>query len=238
MMMMFISVNSASPKYNVKYPAEADVFYTSNELFKRDKCKTCCKVMFVSEWSPNDHTKYTMDMEFARLDQVREAKSDWEQTILIKPIDMNRKLQQFELYSYKMINPYYLPKRVHDIRSGISIGNKLIIWKKKAPLAEGTNNQRFVYHHPYRSHYYQSSKNGLGDYPKHFQAPYYTKDNVCYEVETANYQRWTGNNLQNRPTHSEVYEGAVYDYNTNEYQIKINKCDNDNVKQRWELVYV
>jgi galactose-inhibitable lectin light subunit len=100
--------------------------------------------MIVSDHMP----EYAMDMEFEYESQVREATGDWEQTILMKPINMHRDLQKFELNAYKMISVFNIPKRVHDIRGGIKLGSKLIIWKKKAPLDVGTNNQRFVYHHP------------------------------------------------------------------------------------------
>ncbi len=223
--------NSAScDNYNIKYTESSSVFKNDNDLFDRHKCSTCCRVMFVSDYEFSDGKIRAMDMEFENEKQVRVATGSWEQAILLKPIDMDRELQKFELNSYKMINVFNIPKRVHDIRGGISIGNKLIIWKKKAPLDVGTNNQRFVYHHPYKFYKYSDEFK----YPRHFQAPYYTKDDVCYEVHLGNPQIWTGNNNENRPK----CIGEKYSYGYDEYQIKIAQCDNSNSKQHFTLVYV
>lgn len=225
------SLSATCDNYNVKYPAKSDVYKNKNDLFDRHKCSTCCRVMFVSDYKfPNDDRYYTMDMEFEHETQVREAVGNWEQTILLKPIDIDRDLQKFELNSYKMLNVFNIPKRVHDIRGGIKLGSKLIIWKKKPALDVGTNNQRFVYHHPYRfSHYKEIFK-----YPKHFQAPFYTQSDVCYEVHTGTPQVWTGNSQTNRPKC--ITEDYQYGYD--EYQIKIAACDEKNEKQQFTLVYV
>lgn len=235
LLLLLISYNvygiGSCNKYNVKYPAKSDSFYNEHDLFNRRKCSTCCRVMIVSDYDyPNDDRYYAMDMEFEDESQTREAVGDWEQTILMKPMDMNRELQKFELSSYKMINVFNIPKRVHDIRSGIKLGNKLIIWQKKPPLDVGTNNQRFVYHHPYKFSRYSDEYK----YPKHFQAPFYTSDDVCYEVHTGTPQRWQGNNNVNRPQCS----SSQYNYGTEEFQVKIAKCDNNNDKQKFTLVYV
>jgi galactose-inhibitable lectin light subunit len=220
------SLAATCDKYNVKYPSKSDVFKNINELFDRHKCTTCCRVMIVSDHMP----EYAMDMEFEYESQVREATGDWEQTILMKPINMHRDLQKFELNAYKMISVFNIPKRVHDIRGGIKLGSKLIIWKKKAPLDVGTNNQRFVYHHPYTFYNYKNEFK----YPKHFQAPFYTASDVCYEVHSGTPQVWTGNNHVNRPQ----CIGKDYQYGFDEYQVKIAACDEKNERQRFTLVYV
>ena len=227
LLFLIVTINA----YNVEYPGNINLFRGENDLFEREKCQTCCKTMIVSDYDFGGEY-YTMDMEFATKNQVREHKSDWEQTILLNPIKQNRVLQFFELAAYKMINSFSIPKRVHDIRSGIKLNNKLIIWNKKPPLSVSTNNQRFVYNYPY-----SFIKN---DFKKHFQAPFYTDDDVCYEISFTK-QYWTGNNLNNRPTMSEYYyENGIkerYDYNSNEYQIKISKCEKNNIKQQFTLVY-
>jgi galactose-inhibitable lectin light subunit len=224
---LFITLTTAA--YNVKYPESNNVFINGNELYDRHKCETCCRVMFVSDNDFGDGQKYTMDMEFEFENQVRVATSSWEQTILLKPINIERSLQKFELNSYKMMTVFAIPKRTHDIRGGIKIGSRLIIWKKKAPLDVGTNNQRFVYHHPYS---FSNYKNQF-KYPKHFQAPFYTADDVCYEA-ALDKQIWTGNNQVNRP--NEITRG--YEYGYHEYQIKLAKCEADNIKQKFSLVFV
>lgn len=231
LLLITITLAASCNNYNVKYPAKADSFYNEHDLFDRHKCSTCCRVMIVSDHHPNnDDRYYAMDMEFEDEIQVREAVGDWEQTILMKPMDMKRELQKFELNAYKMLSVFNIPKRVHDIRGGIKVGSKLIIWKKKPPLDVGTNNQRFVYHHPYRfSHYKDEFK-----YPKHFQAPFYTASDVCYEVHIGTPQVWTGNSQTNRPK----CFGENYQYGYDEYQVKLANCDEKNEKQQFTLVYV
>lgn len=213
---------SAKDSYRIKAKPSSDIFKNTNGLFDRNKCQTCCKTVIVSDFNfvtkqlftPNDKDqRFALDMEFDDISGVRNAESSFEQTILLRPLNMNNILQQFEFYSYKMINLFFIPQRVHDIRGGIKIGNKLIIWNKKAPLATSTNNQRFVYIHPYHPYYYNSMDSIYTNYQKHFYAPYYTKENVCYEAVTNEFQRWTGNK----------YLIVIGD----RYQVKINKCSND-----------
>ena len=153
---------------------EADVFTLSNDLFQRDKCKTCCRIMFYNE-------KYdrVMDMEFNDKEKVRSAKQNYEQSILLRPLDNSRNLKYFELAPYKQINVYAIPRRVMDVRSGSAIGNPLIIWQKKPPLDKGTDNQRFTYKYPY---------NDFSLYPKHI----IDFNNLCLEA-TDIYKKWAGN---------------------------------------------
>ena len=152
------SFTSAKNSYRIKAKPSDSIFKNKNELFLRDKCSTCCRVVMVSDYNFNkkqlfesndEDQRFAMDMEFDDISGTRNAETNYEQTILLRPLNMDNILQQFELYSYKMINSFFIPHRVHDIRSGIKKGNKLIIWQKKPPLDVSTNNQRFVYIHPY-----------------------------------------------------------------------------------------
>lgn len=221
---------SSYESYQIQNPPEKDIFINENELFKRDKCTTCCRVVFVSDYNfdqnkpfeeSDKEERYALDMEFDDKRSIRLAEGSYEQCILLRPLNINNELQHFELNSYKMINMFASPKRVHDIRGGISKGNKLIIWKKKEPLLTSTNNQRFVYTYPYKSHYFNDDV--YKNYPKHFYAPYYTSEPVCYEAHIGNQQTWTGNkNLK------------VLSKN---YQIKINSCSND-AKQIFLPIFV
>lgn len=221
--------------YLIQNSPEKDIYRNENDLFVREKCKTCCRVMFVSEYNfkrkrqfkneddLNGDIRFAMDMEFDDKRSIRMAEGNYEQCILARPLNKNNELQYFELNSYKMINMFSSPKRVHDIRSGIVVGNKLIIWVKKPALLASTNNQRFTYIYPYDNTYFNKMSDTYINYKKHFTAPYYLTDDVCYEVVTDEYQRWTGN--QNLKVKGD------------NYQIKINKCSND-PKQLFSLVYV
>lgn len=213
---------SAKDSYRIKSKPSSSIFKNDNEIFIRNKCQTCCKSIIVSDFNfitnqlftiYDKDQRYAMDMEFDDISGVRNTESNFEQTILLRPLDMNNILQQFEFYSYKMINLFFIPHRVHDIRGGIKIGNKLIIWEKKPPLAASTNNQRFVYIHSYNKNYYNSMDSIYTNFQKHFYAPYYTKDKLCYEAVLNEYQKWTGNK----------YLTVIGKH----YQIKINKCSND-----------
>ena len=223
---------SAKNSYRIKSKPSSAIFKNANELFDRNKCQTCCKSVIVSDFNfvtnqlftPNDRDqRFAMDMEFDDISGIRNTESNFEQMILLRPLNMNNILQSFEFYSYKMINLFFIPHRVHDIRSGIKIGNRLIIWGKKAPLASSTNNQRFVYIHPYNKYYYNSMNSVYTNFQKHFYAPYYTNENVCYEAVINEYQTWTGNK------HLTVIG--------KHYQIKINKCS-DNPKQIFTIINI
>lgn len=226
--LLIIFLTTPAFAYVVQRPPESGVFTTGNELYKRDKCKTCCKMAFVSDYNPNTgkvHEKNSKDMYYAlelEMDKefIRYCESNWEQTILAKPLLIENELQQFELAPYKMFISYPIPQRVHDIRGGIKIGSKLIIWKKKAPLAASTNNQRFVFNHPYSFYGYDKT------YAHHITAPFYTQQKVCYEL-TNTFQFWTGNNELN--CGYRCREG---------YQVKINVCDPDNAKQKFNVIFI
>lgn len=224
---LFVILTNA---YTVQKLPENGVFENGNELYNRDKCTTCCRMMFVSDYNPrtkklheknSEDLRYTLELEMEDVNQVRYCATNWEQTILAKPLYGTVKdTQLWELAAYKMFISYPIPQRVHDIRGGIKLGSKLIIWKKKAPLAASTNNQRFVFHHPYKfSNYNRTLEH-------HISAPFYTTEDVCYEL-TNNFQFWTGNNDVNCGI--PCREG---------FQIMINKCDVNNLKQKFNIVYV
>lgn len=235
--------NFTSNAYVIKYPPESKVFINENELFDREKCQTCCKIMFVSEYNPrtkqkftpeddrNQHTRYVMTTEFEDKNDVRKAEGNWEQTIMLRELtigsndkyESKNNLKYWELAPYKMFISFAIPKRVHDIRGGIKLGSRLIIWKKKEPLAASTNNQRFVYQHPYK---FGKQYNQEFNYPEHISAPFYTQSDVCYEL-AEDYQIWTGNN--------DVNCGNLCKTG---YQIKINTCNNENPKQDFKIVFV
>ena len=72
LLLLSISGTLMTDAYVVKYPPESKVYVNENELFDREKCKTCCKVMFVSDYNPRtnkkfgteDDIRYAMDIEF------------------------------------------------------------------------------------------------------------------------------------------------------------------------------
>ena len=188
-------------------------FKTGTELYEREKCTTCCRVLFVSDYNyktkkrfqPADDkagdTRYTMDQEFDYLQNVRSATGNYEQCILVRPLIAGKPTQYWEFAPYMMYISFNIPKRVHDIRGGANANSKLIIWIKKAPLAEGTNNQRFVYIHPYESDYYPEDKQNKHVYTRgksfesHFFIPFQKAALLCYGLvtNTKNLQTWSGN---------------------------------------------
>ncbi|KAL7719467.1 Galactose-inhibitable lectin 35 kDa subunit [Entamoeba marina] len=207
--------------YKVSYPAKDNPTEMSGILYERAKCTTCCRVIFASDWnyqtgkaftSQNDidgHTRYVMDMEFDDVDQVRKAKGSYEQCILLRSLNMGNELQYWEFAPYKMYTSYPLPKR------------QINYLGKKPPLASGTNNQRFVYVHPYSTY---PSGTVYSDLPYHFYLPYYTRSRLCYEACTGNdWAYWTGN-------YGLTYTDEVH-------QIKAAKCDANNAKQRFVPVF-
>ncbi|EMD48062.1 Gal/GalNAc lectin light subunit [Entamoeba histolytica HM-3:IMSS] len=193
--------------YQIQKFAESGVFSANQENYVRAKCKTCCRVIFASDYNYETQkqfttdddvkgtTRYVMDMEFDDKRSVRFYQGNYEQNILLRPLKMGNELQFFEFAPYKMYTSFAIPRRVHDIRGGAIRGATLIIWMKKAPLDPGTNNQRFVYVHPYPTSYYQNSnQNKWKDYPKHFYLPF-SNSNLCYQAKqkTDTKSTWTGN---------------------------------------------
>ncbi|EDR28143.1 galactose-inhibitable lectin 35 kDa subunit precursor, putative [Entamoeba dispar SAW760] len=199
---------SALNSYQVQRYAERGVFSANQENYVRAKCKTCCRVIFASDYNyetgkkftdaddVRGDTRYVMDMEFDNKNSLRMYQGDYEQNILLRPLKMGNELQFFEFAPYKMYTSFSIPRRVHDIRGGANKGATLIIWMKKAPLDPGTNNQRFVYVHPYPTSFYPeySKTNKWPSYSKHFYLPF-SSNNLCYEAKkkTDGRSTWTGN---------------------------------------------
>ncbi|ELP94300.1 hypothetical protein EIN_130190 [Entamoeba invadens IP1] len=207
--------------YLVKYIPESNVFNATNEQYYRPSCTTCCRVLFASDYNyvtqsrfttSDTDTRYVMDMEFDKANKVRSATGDWEQNILLRPINMGNELQFWEFAPYKMFISFPIPRRVHDIRSGAIVGNTLIIWAKKPPLDIGTNNQRFMYVHPYDGYPTTAT---YSVYKQHFYIPYQNNYNyaLCYQARKASEARstWSGNSNLNVLTSS--------------YQITAQRCD-------------
>ena len=233
--------------YNImgKYPDDTPYEPEHKELYERAKCTTCCRVLFVSEYDVetgkkfdaqgdiDDHTRYTMDLEFDDLANVRTATGNYEQCILARPLEAGKTNQYWEFAPYMMYISFNLPRRVHDVRSSASPTHKLIIWKKKAPLDAGTNNQRFVYIHPYTSSYYPTTGSHPytrgAPYPKHFFVPFQYSHKLCYEIvpSQSSSQTWTGN--------------SGYKFSkTNGFQIMAQTCTNEVNKidkQLWVPVF-
>ena len=213
-------------------------FTTGTELYEREKCTTCCRVLFVSDYNYQtkkkfteaddiaEHTRYTMDQEFDYLQNVRSASGSYEQCILVRPLTAGKPTQYWEFAPYMMYIAFNIPKRVHDIRSSATKNNKLIIWAKKAPLADGTNNQRFVYIHPYKDSYYPEDSKNTHVYTRgksfksHFFVPFQKSALLCYSVvaDTKNHQTWDGN--------------SGYSFtNSQAYQVWAQTCSNDDDTQ-------
>ena len=230
----------ANPSYPADYPAGDSPTEMANILYDRSKCTTCCRVLFASDYNfakkrqfqdGDTDTRYVMDMEFDKLDQVRQASTDWEQCILLRPISLGRELQFFEFAPYKMYISYPLPKRVHDIRRGSSSGHKLIIWAKKPPLDPDTNNQRFVYVHPYSDEIYSTTKDVWKKYPKHFYIPFYTGGSLCYQaVDDGASSKTTTQDKVNVFQTWEGNSGLKYSSKL-VFQITANTCSNTDAKQ-------
>jgi len=191
-------------KYGKNYwnTAEGKKLYNSErELFTRSKCKTCCKVLFVSDYNfqekrrftaeddkkPKTYIRYTMDMEFDDLRGVRGTQTSGpgglEQNILLRPLQEGRDLQFFEFGEFNMYKCYMIPKRVHDIRGGSKTGATLIIWINKQELGLSFDNQQFVFVHNYTSlHFYDNSNKLWTPFPNHFFLPYSSSASrlLCY----------------------------------------------------------
>nr|BAN39933.1 galactose-specific adhesin light subunit, putative [Entamoeba histolytica] len=201
--------------YQIQQFAESGVFSANQENYVRAKCKTCCRVIFASDYNyktekqftdtddKNGDDRYVMDMEFDDKRSVRYANGGYEQNILLRPLKQGNELQFFEFALYRMYTSYAIPKRVHDIRAGAFEGHSLIIWSKNPPLSDapGTKNQRFVYVHPYSTDWYPEyhSKvkyNNKGrvvektlewpTYKRHFYLPYRLDVDLCYQARKKN----------------------------------------------------
>jgi len=167
----------------VQYAETNDWFSKDNELFERAKCKTCCKVLFVSDYNfqtqrrftkqddIDGFIRYTMDMEFDHISGLREPHTydpngfyneinGHQQNVLLRPLQDENDLQFFEFGEYNMYNSYRLPKRVHDIQGGAKAGSSLIIYMNKWGREDGNGvkNQQFTYVHNYKDLTYYDRK--------------------------------------------------------------------------------
>lgn len=236
------SASSAKCTQSVSTPSDYDVcgIPLANHAesgYDRKKCKSCCRFIIVSEYNfvkdrafkdGDDDPYYVMDMEFDNESGLRQSLGGYEQSIYLRQLDMNRDLQTWELLAYKMIGSYTIPSKVHDIRSGSNINNKLIIWTKKPPLDSKTDNQRFVYIHPYEK-YLDSSISSL---TKHFYLPYSSKVNNHYKCYEAVKDNW-----YNKLDSSSVWEGNKRLEINNAHQIKLAECKSDEPLQKFTLIY-
>ena len=216
---------SAPDSYRIQALPSSSDYVAGNELYTRDKCKTCCRVIFASEWNyvkqrkftaqddKDNHQRYVMDMEFDDKRSLRKPGGSYEQNILLRPLNPSNELQYFEFAPYNMYTCFSIPKRVHDIRGGANLGSTLIIWSKNPPLSNkpGTQNQRFVFVHPYptswypeygKSYDYHDDKGRTGTiifewptYKSHFYLPFRYDIHLCYQAYAKGATRatWTGN---------------------------------------------
>lgn len=182
-----------------------DDIYSLEGNYDREKCKTCCKVMFY-----NEKIDRVMDMEFDDKHKVRLSTKNFEQSILMRPLNISKTTHFFELAAYKQINVYVIPRRVMDVRQGSVLGNPLIIWLRKPPLEPKTENQRFTYNYPYT---FKGSN--LTSYPKHLVI----YNGYCLGVSST-YKKWAGNQ----------------DLETDGIQISAQKCS-DTKNQEFVLIY-
>ncbi|ELP87670.1 galactose-inhibitable lectin 35 kDa subunit precursor, putative [Entamoeba invadens IP1] len=190
-------------------PAQDNPTQAKNELYVRDKCTTCCRIIIASfynydqnrAFSENDYKTgtdriFVMDMEFDNINEIRRPDGNYEQVIPLRPLTENKNFQYFEFAPYKMFISFVYPKRVHDIRGGAAQNARLIIWSKNPPLSDapGTTNQRFIYVHPYVDSFYTSSfENRWKAYKNHFFLPFYTKTDLCYTAcNFGDFMSWTG----------------------------------------------
>nr|AAA29099.1 galactose-inhibitable lectin [Entamoeba histolytica]prf//1923365A galactose-inhibitable lectin [Entamoeba histolytica] len=226
---------SAVDSYQIQQYAENGVFSANQENYVRAKCKTCCRVIFASDYNYKTNTQFTdeddkkgderyvMDMEFDDKRSVRFRNGGYEQNILLRPLKQGNELQFFEFAPYRMYTSYAIPKRVHDIRGGANEEATLIIWPKNPPLSDapGTRNQRFVYVHPYPTEWYPEynsttkyTQNGKTviktlkwpTYKRHFYLPYRLDVDLCYQARKATDGRSTWTGNKNLNTTSKSYQ--------------------------------
>ncbi|ELP88893.1 galactose-inhibitable lectin 35 kDa subunit precursor, putative [Entamoeba invadens IP1] len=153
------------------------------EIIDRDKCETCCRVLFALEYDPNTGNKipnnsqkqYVMDVEFDTVSMIRiDINADNVQKMRVRDLQTARDLQYWEFASYQMFCLYSFPNRVMDILFNTKFQSPLIIWRRKAPLDPNTNNQRFTYIYDYS---FMDKRHS--PYAKAFIAEYYQKVDNC-----------------------------------------------------------
>lgn len=146
----------------------------------------------------------------------------------MRPLEDGRELQYWEFAPYKMYTSYAIPHRVFDIIDKPNPGQLLIIWSKKPPLAENTQNQRFVYVHPYSDEDYGNSTSTKWKvYKQHFYIPYNTanKYDMCFQVYGRGEKAKTNEYNKN------------LEITTESHQIKAEKCVVNEPRQMFVPVF-
>jgi len=192
------------------------------ELFDRNKCKTCCKVIFVSDYNPitkrrftrNDdidgYIRFAMDMEFDDKRNVRDPTNynnfyneynGYQQHVVLRPLSIDEILQHFEFSEYNMYKPYILQKRVFDIQGGVKEGRALILYMNKWGNEDGNGvkNQQFKYVHNYTQlGYYSVINEDWVKYPNHFFLPNTTNQMLCFSFEDRAWNNRVSTNTGNK----------------------------------------
>lgn len=259
-------------KFNER-PLYSSLYHNDNEIFDRNKCKTCCRVIFVSDYNfqlkrqfrekddEDGFIRYVMDMEFDDLRNVRDPNNynnfyneykNYEQNIILRPLDSGNPLQYFEFGEFNMYKPYLIPKRVFDIQGGVKEGRSLILYMNKWGMEDdnGVKNQQFRYVHNYTGlNYYDSL---WKNYPGHFFLPNTTKLMLCFSAEDVEWgnriYKNTGNKdltplWHNETDINERVEKVKNDYIGVEdlekaYQIVSRNCNKYDAKQLFIPVFV
>lgn len=146
------------------------------EIIERDKCETCCRVVFAMEYNPVTKQKigetdeqYVMDVEFKDINSLRiDIDADNLQHMKLRKLELQRDMQFWEFASYQMFCMYSYPNRVMDILYNTKFESPLIVWRRKDPLDYNTNNQRFTYIYDY-----DFMDDRHKPYAKSFMAEYY-----------------------------------------------------------------
>ena len=210
-MFKFTELSSNNPMYS-----------GTQELFNRNKCKTCCKVLFVSDYNPitkkrfthdddmNGHIRFTMDMEFDDKRNVRDPSNynnfyneynGYQQHVVLRPLSIDEVLQHFEFSEYNMYKPYILQKRVFDIQGGVKEGRALILYMNKWGNEDGNGvkNQQFKYVHNYTQlGYYSVINEDWVKYPNHFFLPNTTNEMLCFSFEDRKWSNRVSTNTGNK----------------------------------------
>jgi len=220
----------------VTYPNNPQSYKKDQELFDRNKCATCCKVLIVSDFNfqrqaqftdqddRDGFIRYVMDMEFDDRRQLRDPAEQknsntffsqidgYQQFILLRPLEEQNELQYFEFAEYNMFNPYVFPRRVHDIFANGNIfeDRPLIVHINKwgNEDSNGVLNQQFTYVHDYGKYYDVMRKKGVYwvDNPRHFYLSNTTKQS--HKNYYLCYQA-ESESWSNRPFREQKYYSAI-----------------------------
>jgi galactose-inhibitable lectin light subunit len=233
------------------------LFANENELFDRNKCKTCCKVLFVSDYNPitkkqftqsDDligHIRYTMDMEFDDKRSVRDPNNynnfyneynGYQQHVVVRPISIEEPLQYFEFSEYNMYKPYLIPRRVFDIQGGVKEGRALILYMNKWGNEDGNGvkNQQFKYVHDYTKFgYYDKINEDWKNYPNHFFLPNTTNQMLCFSFEDRSWNNRVSTNTGNKDL---ILLWRDETEINNEFEKLKNKGINVNIEKGYQII--